>query len=128
MIVPIDLLLLFFLLIVAIAALWVRDLLAAIVLTGAYSFIMANVWLQLGACDVAFTEASILDFDTLSEVTRGVDSVVHLGAIGSVPRSVANPRASHRCRRKAGLSGKRTGQRLGRYGSVTDLGEYGRTG
>ena len=36
-----------------------KDLLAAIVLTGAYSFIMANVWLQLGACDVAFTEAAV---------------------------------------------------------------------
>ena len=59
MIVPIDLLLLLFLLIVALAALWVKDLLAAIVLTGAYSFIMANVWLQLGACDVAFTEAAV---------------------------------------------------------------------
>ena len=43
MIVPIDLLLLFFLLIIGIAALWVKDLLAAIVLTGAFSFIMANV-------------------------------------------------------------------------------------
>jgi len=41
MIVPIDLLLLLFLLIVALAALWVKDLLAAIVLTGAYSFIMS---------------------------------------------------------------------------------------
>lgn len=50
---------------------------------------------NLDGLDVVFTEASILDFDTLSEVTGGVDSVVHLGAIGSVPRSVANPRASH---------------------------------
>jgi len=39
MILPIDLLLLLFLLIIAVAALWVKDLLAAIVLMGAYSFI-----------------------------------------------------------------------------------------
>ncbi|WP_416374824.1 hydrogenase subunit MbhD domain-containing protein, partial [Methanothrix soehngenii] len=49
MILPIDLLLLLFLLIIAVAALWVKDLLAAIVLMGAYSFIMANVWLQMGS-------------------------------------------------------------------------------
>ena len=34
----------------------VKGLTAAIVLTGAYSFIMANVWLQLGGSDVAFTK------------------------------------------------------------------------
>jgi len=39
MILPIDLLLLLFLLIIAVAALWVKDLLADIVLMGAYSFI-----------------------------------------------------------------------------------------
>jgi len=53
MIVPIDLLLLFFLLIIGIAALWVKDLLAAIVLTGGYSFVMANMWLEMGATDVS---------------------------------------------------------------------------
>jgi uncharacterized MnhB-related membrane protein len=59
MIVPIDFILLFFIIITAIAAITVKDLLAAIVLLGAYSFIMANMWLQLGACDVAFTEAAV---------------------------------------------------------------------
>jgi len=59
MIVPMDLILLFILVILAIAAITVKDLLAAIVLLGAYSFLMANVWLQLGACDVAFTEAAV---------------------------------------------------------------------
>jgi len=54
-----DLILLFILVILAIAAITVKDLLAAIVLLGAYSFLMANVWLQLGACDVAFTEAAV---------------------------------------------------------------------
>jgi uncharacterized MnhB-related membrane protein len=59
MIVPIDFILLFFIIITAIAAITVKDLLAAIVILGAYSFIMANMWLQLGACDVAFTEAAV---------------------------------------------------------------------
>jgi uncharacterized MnhB-related membrane protein len=59
MIVPIDFILLFFLVVTAIAAITLKDLLAAIVLLGAYSFIMANMWLQLGACDVAFTEAAV---------------------------------------------------------------------
>jgi uncharacterized MnhB-related membrane protein len=59
MIVPIDFILLFFLVVTAIAAITVKDLFAAIVLLGAYSFIMANMWLQLGASDVAFTEAAV---------------------------------------------------------------------
>ncbi len=53
MILPIDLLLLLFLLIIAVAALWVKDLLAAIVLMGAYSFIMATCLAAEGSCDVA---------------------------------------------------------------------------
>jgi uncharacterized MnhB-related membrane protein len=59
MIVPLDLILLSILVVLAISAVLVKDLLAAIVLLGVYSFLMANVWLQLGACDVAFTEAAV---------------------------------------------------------------------
>jgi uncharacterized MnhB-related membrane protein len=59
MIVPIDLILLSILVVLAITAVLVKDLLAAIVLLGVYSFLMANMWLQLGACDVAFTEAAV---------------------------------------------------------------------
>jgi uncharacterized MnhB-related membrane protein len=77
MIVPIDLLLLLFLLIVGTAALLVRDLLAAIVLTGAFSFIMANVWFQLGACDVAFTEAA---------VGAGASTALFLACLSRIPR------------------------------------------
>lgn len=77
MIVPIDILILFFLLIIAIAAVVVKDLLAAIVLTGAYSFIMANVWLQLGACDVAFTEAA---------VGAGASTALFMACLSRVPR------------------------------------------
>lgn len=44
---------------------------------------------------VDFTEGSLLDYDAVTTAARGVDSIVHLGAIPSVPRSIANPRASH---------------------------------
>lgn len=50
---------------------------------------------NLDGLDVDFTEGSILDTETLLSTVTGVDSIVHLGAIPSVPRSVANPRASH---------------------------------
>lgn len=45
--------------------------------------------------DSDFTEGSILDYETLKSVATGKDSIVHLAAIPSVPRSIANPRASH---------------------------------
>ncbi len=50
---------------------------------------------NLEGLDVRLTEGTFLDFDTLKDVATGVDSIVHLGAIPSVPRSIANPRASH---------------------------------
>ena len=50
---------------------------------------------SLGGLDVDFIEGSILDQDVLGTAVAGVDSIVHLGAIPSVPRSIANPRASH---------------------------------
>lgn len=45
--------------------------------------------------DIEFIRSSILDYDVLKGVATGVDSIVHLGAIPSVPRSIAAPRASH---------------------------------
>jgi len=59
MIVPLDLALLFFLVVIAITAIVVKDLLAAIVLLGVYSFVMACVWVEMHAVDVGFTEAAI---------------------------------------------------------------------
>ena len=50
---------------------------------------------NIKALNVEFVEGSILDYDLLATLTRGVDSVVHLAAIGSVPRSVAAPRPTH---------------------------------
>ena len=43
----------------AIGALTVRDLLGAAILFGAYSFMMCLLWAIMGAVDVAFTEASV---------------------------------------------------------------------
>jgi len=45
--------------------------------------------------DVTVLEASILDTDALDEALAGVDSVVHLAALPSVPRSIDDPMASH---------------------------------
>lgn len=50
---------------------------------------------NLDGIDVELVEASILDYPVLVEAARGTDAIVHLAAIPSVPRSVANPRASH---------------------------------
>ena len=50
---------------------------------------------SLDGLGASFTEGSILDFDLLKSVTEGVDSVIHLAAIGSVPRSVKAPRPTH---------------------------------
>jgi len=59
MIVPFDLIVLIFVIICAIAAITVRDLLSAVMILGAYSFFMCLMWAQMGAVDVAFTEASV---------------------------------------------------------------------
>ncbi|WP_460825836.1 NAD-dependent epimerase/dehydratase family protein [Nostocoides australiense] len=40
-------------------------------------------------------EASLLDDDALGAAVRGVDSIVHLAALGSVPRSIEDPKRSH---------------------------------
>jgi UDP-glucose 4-epimerase len=41
------------------------------------------------------TQASILDYPKLLAVMKNSDSVIHLAALGSVPRSIANPRLTH---------------------------------
>ncbi len=45
--------------ILAVAAITVKDLLGAAILFGAYSFMMCLLWAIMGAVDVAFTEASV---------------------------------------------------------------------
>jgi uncharacterized MnhB-related membrane protein len=56
---PIDLIVLTFVIVCAIAAITVRDLLATAILFGAYSFMMCLLWAVMGAVDVSFTEASV---------------------------------------------------------------------
>lgn len=50
---------------------------------------------NLEGLDVDFVEGSILDEALVSRLVDGVDAVVHLGARGSVPRSVDDPMGSH---------------------------------
>jgi UDP-glucose 4-epimerase len=50
---------------------------------------------NLEGLDVDFVEGTILDTAALDRAFDGAAAVVHLGALGSVPRSVANPAASH---------------------------------
>jgi uncharacterized MnhB-related membrane protein len=59
MILSVDLILLFFVVVIAIAAITLRDLLSAVILLGAYSFLMAVIWVELQSVDVGFTEAAV---------------------------------------------------------------------
>ena len=59
MIWQIDFLLLLILIITSLIALQVRDLLAAVVALSAYSFLVALLFAQMGAIDVAFIEATL---------------------------------------------------------------------
>ena len=54
-----DLLLFVLIVAAAIVALRVRDLLAAVAALGAYSFFAAVLFAEMGAVDVAFTEAAL---------------------------------------------------------------------
>lgn len=50
---------------------------------------------NLFGLDVELIEGSVLDHDALRSATTDIDSVVHLGAIPSVPRSIGDPVRSH---------------------------------
>lgn len=54
-----DLIIMTFLVITAVAALQVKDLMGAAILLGIYSFMMCLLWTLMGAVDVAFTEATV---------------------------------------------------------------------
>ncbi len=59
MIWQLELVLYSFLIITAITALSLRDLLAAVVILTVYSFTMALLFVEMGAVDVGFTEAVV---------------------------------------------------------------------
>lgn len=50
---------------------------------------------NLAGLDIDLVESSILDDAAMAMAAQGVDSIVHLGALGSVPRSLANPARTH---------------------------------
>lgn len=50
---------------------------------------------NLEGLDIELFEGSILDRSLLSEAAKGADSIVHLAARPSVPRSIQDPLASH---------------------------------
>jgi len=77
MILAFDLILLLFVVICAVAALSVKDLLSAVIILGAYSFFMCLLWAGMGAVDVAFTEAS---------VSAGIGTVLFIAAVSKTRR------------------------------------------
>ena len=77
MIWSLDFILLIFVVICGIAAITVKDLLSAVIILGAYSFFMALLWAEMGAVDVAFTEAS---------VGAGVSTVFFVAAVYKTKR------------------------------------------
>ena len=72
MIWQIEFLIMIIVIILAVGALTVKDLLGAAILFGAYSFMMCLLWAIMGAVDVAFTEAS---------VGAGVSTVLFVAAV-----------------------------------------------
>ncbi len=72
MIWQLDLVILTLVVIIAIGAVTIKDLLGAAILFGAYSFMMCLLWAIMGAVDVAFTEAS---------VGAGVSTVMFVAAV-----------------------------------------------
>ncbi len=77
MIWQLDLILCILIIICAVAAITIKDLLAAVIILGAYSFFMCILWAQMGAVDVAFTEAS---------VGAGVGTVLFIAAVSKTKR------------------------------------------
>lgn len=59
MIWALDIAMLIFLVISAVAAISVKDLLSSVIILSLYSLVMAIVWVELRSVDVAFTEAAV---------------------------------------------------------------------
>lgn len=77
MIWELDLILLLLVIICAVAAITVKDLLSSAIIFGAYSFLMCLLWAEMGSVDVAFTEAS---------VGAGVSTVFFIAAVFQTSR------------------------------------------
>ena len=72
MIWQLDLMILTLVVICALVTINIKDLLGASVLFGIYSFMMCLLWAEMGAVDVAFTEAT---------VGAGVSTIFFISAI-----------------------------------------------
>lgn len=59
MIFSFDIVILIFLVVAAVISLSVKDLLSATMIFGIYGFLICLLWAEMGAVDVAFTEASV---------------------------------------------------------------------
>ena len=59
---------------------------------------------NLDGLPVRFHEGSVNDRDALDAALQGVDAVVHLAALGSVPRSILDPVATHHANATGTLS------------------------
>ncbi len=77
MILQLDFIFILFVIICAIAALAVKDILSAVIILGAYSYFMCLLWTEMGAVDVAFTEAS---------VSAGIGTVLMIAAVSKTTR------------------------------------------
>jgi uncharacterized MnhB-related membrane protein len=77
----VDLILLVFIVLSAIGAVTVKDLLASVILLGAFGFFMCLLWLEMGAVDVAFTEAA---------VGAGITTVLMVVAVSKAERKSKN--------------------------------------
>ena len=78
MIWELDFALLLFMIVCAIAAITVKDLLHATIILAAYSLIMTVLWAEMNAVDVAFTEAT---------VGAGITTILFIAAIARTKRS-----------------------------------------
>lgn len=86
---------------------------------------------NLAELPIEFVQGSILDQDALAQAVAGAEAVVHLAALGSVPRSVKDPVASHHANATGTLHVLEAARREGAYvtaassssvyGSVPDL-------
>lgn len=56
---------------------------------------LKNIQPFIGLPNFKFIEGDITDFDTCVKAVGGVDYVLHQAALGSVPRSIENPLATH---------------------------------
>ena len=95
MIWQLDLSVLTLIVICAFATIMVKDLLSAAIIFGAYSFLMCLLWTEMGAVDVAFTEAS---------VGAGASTVLFFAAVYQTTRRVGIRKSGRMLSKAIGLA------------------------